>query len=184
MTEQRAPGQWQKKPLEELGETAQHVALGMILSEDLLNDPLGVVSIRKADLAGLLAVLMTNPQVSEAVTDWDGRKRHDHYERALRTYGIESLEASILDENELPPLPAGVYQHYKGHPYLVLGYGRDSNDESRRVVVYVGLDLEGARSPERIKVRSVKDFFGTVLTTDGAKARFSYLGPGVPLAGV
>lgn len=29
---------------------------------------------------------------------------------------------------ELPELPAGVWRHYKGPLYQVLGYGHDSND--------------------------------------------------------
>ncbi len=172
-----------KRPLEELSQEAQDVALGFVLAEELLNDPLGEVMLKKADLAGLLAAVLSSPGNAAQVADWDQRKRHDHYERALRAYGVEALSSPMRDEDQLPVLPAGVYRHYKDHLYLVLGYGRDSNDESRRVVVYVGLDMDGARSPERIKVRTVQDFFATVLTTDGPKARFSYLGTGVPSVG-
>ncbi len=74
----------------------------------------------------------------------------------------------------LPDLPAGVYQHWReGHLYLVLGYGMDANDETRTVVVYVGLELDGARPGPRLRVRTVEDFFATV---DG-KPRFEYIGP-------
>jgi hypothetical protein len=64
--------------------------------------------------------------------------------------------------SELPELHAGVYRHYKNHLYLVLGYARDSNHEDRTVVVYIGLDLDGARSPQRMHVRTVEDFFAVV----------------------
>jgi hypothetical protein len=94
----------------------------------------------------------------------------------------------------LPDLPAGVYRHYKGHLYLVLGYARDSNDETRVGVVYIGLDLDGAKSPERMHFRSAYDFHATVWPEDGralldcevdltpnAVPRFTYVGPSAPL---
>lgn len=74
----------------------------------------------------------------------------------------------------LPDLPAGVYRHWKGHAYLVLGYGMDANDETRQVVVYVGLQLDGARPGPRLRVRTVEDFFAEV---EPAKRRFEYVGP-------
>lgn len=85
----------------------------------------------------------------------------------------------------LPDLTAGIYRHYKGHHYLVLGYAHDANQEDRRVVVYVGLQLDGARRPERISVRSVDDFFARVDPWSGELApadsagvqRFRYVGP-------
>ncbi len=74
----------------------------------------------------------------------------------------------------LPELPAGVWRHYReGHLYEVLGYAVDANNEDRRVVVYVGLQLDGARPGPRLRVRTVEDFFADV---DG-KPRFQYVGP-------
>lgn len=84
---------------------------------------------------------------------------------------------------ELPDLPAGVYQHYKGPLYLVLGYGHDANAEElhryvrpvgfdmapmlmpfteRAVVIYVGLMLDDAHTGPRLAVRTVEDFAGWV----------------------
>lgn len=79
---------------------------------------------------------------------------------------------------QLPPLPAGIYRHYKGHYYLVLGYAQDSNDESRTVVVYVGLETDGASVDRpRMNVRTVDDFFADV--PDIGK-RFVYVGQYLP----
>lgn len=83
----------------------------------------------------------------------------------------------------LPDLTAGVYRHYKGHLFLVLGYGQDSNHEDRSVVVYVGLELEDARPGPRLRVRTAENFHATVdpatgKTTTGGVPRFTYLGPG------
>ena len=67
-----------------------------------------------------------------------------------------------MNGEDLPPLESGVYRHYKGHPYLVLGYGEDSNQEGRWLVIYVGLDLDGARPGPRIKARTASEFLGWV----------------------
>lgn len=83
-------------------------------------------------------------------------------------------------------LLAGVYRHYKGPLYLVLGLAHDANadvlfhaDEvefakrdwqsgtmhqeaplgERTVVVYVGLQLDDAKPGARLAVRSYDDFF-------------------------
>lgn len=77
----------------------------------------------------------------------------------------------------LPHLPAGVYRHYKGHHYLVLGFGHDSNVDGRNVVVYVGLELEGASRAPRMNVRTVEDFFASVELSGRKVRRFTYIGP-------
>lgn len=105
----------------------------------------------------------------------------------------------------LPDLPAGVYQHYKGPLYQVLGYGHDANDDNRLVVIYIGIQLQGSHTGPRLAVRTVESdlldvdaFFDFVHPTDqgnerpaGSKCldyncpckhrvrRFTYLGPGV-----
>ena len=99
----------------------------------------------------------------------------------------------------LPDLPAGVYRHYKGQHYLVLGYGHDSNVEGRVIVVYVGLELDGAKTGPRLAARTAEDFFtpvcglegcprfgepfesdafgGCIRCKAGSVPRFAYLGP-------
>lgn len=97
---------------------------------------------------------------------------------------------------DLPVLRAGIYRHYRGHLYLVLGYAHDSTNgvEDRTVVVYVGLDLGGAKHGERMLVREVDEFFDWVDPTTGESVRsyrpgidsspverFAYIGPTVDL---
>lgn len=62
----------------------------------------------------------------------------------------------------LPDLPAGVYRHYKGPLYQVLGYGHDANDAARDVVVYIGLQLDQAKTGPRLAVRTATDFHAHV----------------------
>ncbi len=71
----------------------------------------------------------------------------------------------------LPELPAGVYRHWKGRDYLVLGLGHEADAEGRTVVVYVPLyDVPGPR----LAVRTVEGFLEEV--TPGVP-RFRYVGP-------
>lgn len=77
-------------------------------------------------------------------------------------------------------LLAGVYRHYKGHLYLVLGLAHDANTTPdfykvgteavgmREVVVYVGLELQEAQHGARLAVRTVEDFFSLV-HSDGSR---------------
>jgi hypothetical protein len=71
----------------------------------------------------------------------------------------------------LPELRAGVWEHWKGQRYLVLGLGHDADVDGRTVVVYVPLyDVAGPR----LAVRTVEGFLEDV--TPGVP-RFRYLGP-------
>lgn len=75
----------------------------------------------------------------------------------------------------MPELQMGVYRHYKGPLYQVLGLAHDANDPNRTCVVYFGLQLDGAHLGPRLAVRSLEDFTGWV-DWDSAR-RFRYLGP-------
>jgi cyclomaltodextrinase / maltogenic alpha-amylase / neopullulanase len=70
-------------------------------------------------------------------------------------------------------VPAGVYEHWKGSHYLVLGTGRlDPTDEE--VIVYVRLY---GRTGIPLSVRRAEDFFAEVEDDAGQKRpRFRYLG--------
>jgi hypothetical protein len=75
---------------------------------------------------------------------------------------------------DLLPLPSGIYRHYKGHHYQVLGYAHDANADTlgedpnmvmgweplgeRFVVVYIGLELNDAHTGPRLAVRDHEDF--------------------------
>lgn len=76
------------------------------------------------------------------------------------------------------PLPAGLYSHYKGGLYLLLGVGHDANADDlftwdhegiplgeREVVVYVSLD--GGKPGSPLSVRTRSDFEATVCGRDG-----------------
>lgn len=54
----------------------------------------------------------------------------------------------------LPELRAGVYRHYKGQLYFVYGYGHDANEEGRRTVHYIGLELSLAHKGPRLATRN------------------------------
>ncbi|MEX2291527.1 MAG: DUF1653 domain-containing protein [Mycobacteriales bacterium] len=72
----------------------------------------------------------------------------------------------------LPELQAGVWRHWKGNDYLVLGLGHDAADPSRAVVVYVPLyDVPGPR----LAVRTAERFLEEV---SPGVPRFRYRGPG------
>jgi hypothetical protein len=97
----------------------------------------------------------------------------------------------------LPDLRSGVWRHYKGHFYLVLGYAHDANAEDlyrvrgieklrspissddpfnleftalgeRAVVVYIGLELDDANKGPRLAVRTAEDFFALVCSECGS----------------
>ena len=82
---------------------------------------------------------------------------------------------------ELPELSAGVYRHWRGHHYLVLGYAQDSTngvDDDMPFVVYVGLQLDGTPSPMRMRVRRAIEFFENVENVRGEWVpRFTCVGP-------
>jgi hypothetical protein len=89
---------------------------------------------------------------------------------------------------DLPELPAGVWRHYKNHLYTPFGYGQDANQDGRVGVVYIGLDLDGAKPGPRLRFRDVDDFFAIVNSSTGDAVdalypsaafprRFTYLGP-------
>lgn len=80
---------------------------------------------------------------------------------------------------------AGVYRHYKGPLYLALGLAHDANDETRTAVIYVGLQLDKAKTGPRLSVRTYEDFYAFVDPKTGnqlnrknhqAVPRFTYIG--------
>jgi hypothetical protein len=101
----------------------------------------------------------------------------------------------------------GVYRHYKGPLYQVIGLAHDANAEDffdyseitpkfwdgtvgrdakyeRICVVYISLELNGAHFGPRLAVRTLDDFTAKVAAQDAAGntmrhtvPRFEYLGP-------
>ncbi|HUD06395.1 MAG TPA: DUF1653 domain-containing protein [Candidatus Saccharimonadales bacterium] len=88
-------------------------------------------------------------------------------------------------KDNYPEFKAGVYRHYKGPHYLVLGIAHDSNYEDRIVVVYIGLELDLAKEGPRLATRTYEDFYAWVDPSNGeaisknepgAKKRFEFIG--------
>lgn len=109
-----------------------------------------------------------------------------------------------------PALATGVYRHYKGQHYLVLGIASDSNADElyiprdpddgemgmhpiydRLVVVYVGLETQGAKDGPRMHVRTFEDFIALLHLDDHSvcpyaehcshrEARFRFVGQTIP----
>jgi len=69
-------------------------------------------------------------------------------------------------------LRAGVYRHFKGGLYLVLGVARHSETEER-FVTYVPLSVQEG---PRITVRPYENFFELVERNGKRQPRFTYVG--------
>ena len=70
-------------------------------------------------------------------------------------------------------LACGVYEHYKGNRYLVIGVARDDRDDSV-LVIYTRLY---PRTGLPLSARPLKDFVGDVNDAKGERVkRFRYLG--------
>lgn len=52
-------------------------------------------------------------------------------------------------------LQLGIYRHYKGPLYQVIGIAHDANIPGRQVVVYMPLQLDGAHLGPRMAVRTI-----------------------------
>ena len=75
-------------------------------------------------------------------------------------------------------IPAGIWRHYKGGYYLVLGIAEDGEDGSRDVI-YVS--LTGAKLPgPRMRKQVVERFLGTVTVGRLPTQRFEYVGLEIP----
>jgi hypothetical protein len=72
-------------------------------------------------------------------------------------------------------LQAGIYKHYKGGMYLLLGVGRHSETDEK-FVVYVPL---GVKKGARIVLRPYEMFFENVVVKGITKPRFVFIGESV-----
>lgn len=69
-------------------------------------------------------------------------------------------------------LKAGVYKHYKGGLYFMLGTARHSETDEK-LVAYIPL---GVKTGPRITVRPYDMFFADVTVDGVTKPRFAYIG--------
>ncbi len=74
-------------------------------------------------------------------------------------------------------LNSGVYQHYKGNYYLVLGIARHDVTEEK-LVVYVPLYAE--KSGPRMTARPIEVFFEEIKINGIKVPRFKYVGMEIP----
>ncbi|MEI8232965.1 MAG: DUF1653 domain-containing protein [bacterium] len=74
-------------------------------------------------------------------------------------------------------LKAGVYQHYKGNYYLVLGIARHDVTEEK-LVVYVALYT--AKPGPRMSARPINVFFENIELDGKSVPRFRYIGQEIP----
>ena len=77
----------------------------------------------------------------------------------------------MLHELETLTVAKGIYQHYKGHRYQVIGAAHHS-ENLEVLVVYQALER-----PNDIWVRPVSMFFDTVQTRGGPTPRFALIEP-------
>lgn len=59
-------------------------------------------------------------------------------------------------------LKLGIYRHWKGHLYQVIGAAHDANTDWRTCVVYMPLELDGAHLGLRMAIRTYEDFMAWV----------------------
>lgn len=70
----------------------------------------------------------------------------------------------------------GIYEHYKGHRYVVLAVGRHSEREEERMVVYEGLYDSEEFGNHPVWVRPYELFVDTVEVDGEVRPRFQYVG--------
>jgi hypothetical protein len=69
-------------------------------------------------------------------------------------------------------LKAGIYKHYKGGLYMVLGVARHEETDEK-LIAYI--QLSGKKGP-KIWVRAYKTFFDEIVVNGVIKPRFAYIG--------
>lgn len=94
-----------------------------------------------------------------------------------------STETPAVTLTKNQALPAGIWRHYKGGHYQVLGIAAHS-ETNEPMVVYVSLDGLHLPGP-RMRVRPLSMWFDRVpfTTPDGInteRSRFTYIGPELP----
>jgi hypothetical protein len=77
-------------------------------------------------------------------------------------------------------LRCGVYKHYKGGYYQVLGVGAHTETEEL-FVVYIGLTISASLPGPRLRLRPLAMFLEEIEWPTGERApRFSYIGLEIP----
>lgn len=70
----------------------------------------------------------------------------------------------------------GIYQHYKGDLYLILGVARNANQDGERGVIYIPLSLHENEVP-MLTYRRVDGVDGFFVPREDGTQRFTFLYP-------
>src|SRR4051812_11969694 len=73
----------------------------------------------------------------------------------------------IPDNSDPIDIRAGVYRHYKGPLYQVVGYSHNASEGNRIEVLYIGLELDPSKPGPRWATREWREFFQTVCPFHG-----------------
>lgn len=69
----------------------------------------------------------------------------------------------VIDPDSDPiDLRAGVYKHYKGPLYQVMGYSHNASDENRIQVLYIELEIDPKKPGPRFATRDWREFFAFI----------------------
>lgn len=71
----------------------------------------------------------------------------------------------IINPNSDPvDVRAGVWKHYKGPLYQVLGYSHNASNDNKPQILYIGLEIDPEKIGPRFATRDWVEFFETVCT--------------------
>jgi len=70
----------------------------------------------------------------------------------------------------------GVYKHFKGKKYEVMGVARDCDDINKEYVVYRALYKSEEFGDNQLWIRGINDFLGTKEINGHIMKRFKYIG--------
>jgi hypothetical protein len=78
-----------------------------------------------------------------------------------------------MSKKEVKP---GIYRHFKGEFYEVIGVARDCEDPSQEIVFYKGLYDHPEFGKDALWARTKSDFLEDKVSEDGAKiTRFEFI---------
>lgn len=81
----------------------------------------------------------------------------------------------IILTNDPIELRSGVYKHYKGDLYQVIGYSHNASDDNNVQVLYIGLEISPDKTGPRWATRDWKEFHETVCALHGGVEAYGSL---------
>ena len=136
---------------------------------------IGGVCVTLSALASCHGLILEDAAETEIKRCWEKIKAIREKHAAKPKYGFQEKE--IMDTNELP---SGVYKHYKGGFYQLLGLGQHT-ETGELLVVYVALSSPIIPLPgPRIRCRPLSMWFDFVGEPKQQRRRFEYVGQEIP----